>query len=188
MKNIFATAWLVVGILIPGFAQKKITLPEFNLQKPELEAHMRFLASDELMGRRTGEPGNLAATRYVAEQFRRYGLANAPNQTSFMQTVPLEKMGALGKGELVVGTETLRSGQDWILMSGGASDIAAPLVYAGFGLENAEKGWEGYKGLDVVADLAPEQGLFDHSDNVSFAKLGIPAPPSRRDSGRSTRN
>lgn len=30
-------------------------------------------------------------------------------------------------------------------------------------------------GLKVVADPAPEQGLFDRSDNVSFAKKGIPA-------------
>ncbi|WP_373512128.1 M28 family peptidase [Persicitalea sp.] len=153
MKKLFTTSWLIMGFLVTGFAQNKASLPEFDLQKPELEAHMRFLASDELMGRRTGEQGNLVAARYVAEQFRRYGLANAPQQTSFMQTVPLEKMGALGKGNLFVGTDTLRSGQDWILMSGSASDIDAPLVYAGFGLENAAKGWDDYKGLDVKGKI-----------------------------------
>jgi hypothetical protein len=31
-------------------------------------------------------------------------------------------------------------------------------------------------GLKAVADPAPEQGLYDRSDNVSFAKKGIPAP------------
>ena len=31
-------------------------------------------------------------------------------------------------------------------------------------------------GLTAIADPAPEQGLFDRSDNVSFAKKGIPAP------------
>ncbi|MEP7267010.1 MAG: M28 family peptidase [Saprospiraceae bacterium] len=30
--------------------------------------------------------------------------------------------------------------------------------------------------LNTFADPAPEQGLFDRSDNVNFAKLGIPAP------------
>lgn len=30
-------------------------------------------------------------------------------------------------------------------------------------------------GLKVIADPAPEQGLFDRSDNVSFARKGIPA-------------
>lgn len=33
----------------------------------------------------------------------------------------------------------------------------------------------GLKALDID-DVAPEEGLFDRSDNVSFAKVGIPAP------------
>lgn len=31
-------------------------------------------------------------------------------------------------------------------------------------------------GLKAIADPAPEQGLYDRSDNVNFAKKGIPAP------------
>ncbi len=31
-------------------------------------------------------------------------------------------------------------------------------------------------GLKAIEDPAPEQGLFDRSDNVSFAKKGVPAP------------
>ncbi|MGB5263283.1 MAG: M28 family peptidase, partial [Lutimonas sp.] len=31
-------------------------------------------------------------------------------------------------------------------------------------------------GLNAIDDPAPEQGLFDRSDNVSFAAKGIPAP------------
>jgi Zn-dependent M28 family amino/carboxypeptidase len=33
----------------------------------------------------------------------------------------------------------------------------------------------GAYGLDVIEDPAPEQGLFDRSDNVSFAVKGVPA-------------
>lgn len=39
-------------------------------------------------------------------------------------------------------------------------------------LEEAAKA----NGLKIANDPAPEQNLFDRSDNVSFAKLGIPAP------------
>jgi hypothetical protein len=39
-------------------------------------------------------------------------------------------------------------------------------------IETASKAF----GLGVFADPAPEQGLFDRSDNVSFAAKGIPAP------------
>ncbi|WP_162415486.1 M28 family peptidase [Cyclobacterium roseum] len=31
-------------------------------------------------------------------------------------------------------------------------------------------------GLEAIADPAPEQGLYDRSDNVNFAKKGIPSP------------
>ncbi len=136
-----------------GEAQKASSVPGSELKKNELEAHMRFLASDELMGRRTGEQGNLVAARYVAEQFRSYGLAYVPGQNSFMQAVPLEKMGATQSGKIYLGADTLQSGKDWILMSGGTMDLRAPLVYGGFGLEDAAKGWDDYKGLDVKGKI-----------------------------------
>lgn len=49
-------------------------LPEYSLSRGDMEAQLRFLASDELLGRRTGEPGNRVAARYIAEEFRRLGL------------------------------------------------------------------------------------------------------------------
>ena len=153
MKNTIASLSVTLLFLVPALAQKKTALPEFTLQKAELETHMRFLASDELMGRRTGEQGNLVAARYVAEQFRRHGLVPAPGQSSYMQAVPLEKMGALQKGTLYVGNDTLHSEKEWILMSGQATDLKAPLVYAGFGMEDAAKGWDDYKGLDVKGKI-----------------------------------
>ena len=49
-------------------------LPEYKLSKNEVEAHIRFIASDEMLGRRTGEITNNVAARYVAENFRLQGL------------------------------------------------------------------------------------------------------------------
>ncbi len=146
---------LALALLLGGAseAQKKKSLPEFDLKKNELEAHMRFLASDELMGRRTGEQGSLVAARYVAEQFRKFGLSNVPGQSSYMQPVPLEKTGAVRGGTIYVGDDTLRSGKEWLLLSGNAAELNAPLVYAGFGLEDTEKGWDDYKGLDVKGKI-----------------------------------
>jgi hypothetical protein len=146
---------LALGLLLGGAseAQKKKSLPEFDLKKNELEAHMRFLASDELMGRRTGDQGSLVAARYIAEQFRKFGLSNVPGQNSYLQPVPLEKIGAVRTGTIYAGADTLLSEKDWLLMSGGATDLSAPLVYAGFGLEDAAKGWDDYKGLDVKGKI-----------------------------------
>lgn len=41
--------------------------------------------------------------------------------------------------------------------------------------DNIVKGAAAF-GLKAIDDPAPEQGLFDRSDNVSFASMGIPAP------------
>lgn len=115
---------------------------------------MRFLAADELQGRRTGEQGNFVAARYIAEQFRKLGVkpvagtGNSGNNAYF-QNVPFEKLGINESGEIVAEATTLKSGTDWILMIGGAMDTTAELVYAGYGLENASKGWDDYKDLDI---------------------------------------
>jgi hypothetical protein len=147
----------LVGLvsLTPSFAQRKSNNPpEFQVKKTETEAHMRFLAGDELLGRRTGEQGNFVAARYIAEQFRRMGVVPVPGNTStgtsaYFQSVPFEKMGGNGAGEIIADAEIMKSGTDWILMSGEAADIKAPIVYASFGLENSAKSWDDYKGLDV---------------------------------------
>ncbi|WAC10846.1 M28 family peptidase [Dyadobacter pollutisoli] len=141
-------------ISIPAFSQKKnTTLPEFQIKKADAEAHMRFLAADELLGRRTGEQGNFVAARYIAEQFRKLGVVPVPSATagtsSYFQNVPFEKMGSNGAGLISADAEIMKSGEDWLLMNGEAVDLKAPIVYASFGLENASKNWDDYKGLDV---------------------------------------
>lgn len=45
-----------------------------TIHRKELLAHARFLASDELKGRLTGSPGQLAAATYIQEHFAALGL------------------------------------------------------------------------------------------------------------------
>jgi hypothetical protein len=153
-----SSPWIaLLGCLIistVAFSQKKNTnLPEFHIKKADAEAHMRFLAADELLGRRTGEQGNFVAARYIAEQFRKLGVVPVPGAaagtSSYFQNVPFEKMGYNGAGEITADAEIMKSGEAWILMNGDAVDLKAPIVYASFGLENASKNWDDYKGLDV---------------------------------------
>ncbi|MDC7998490.1 M28 family peptidase [Gilvibacter sediminis] len=53
-----------------------------------------------------------------------------------------------------------------------ATIIGLPRTTAAEHIKNACKQF----GLTAVDDPAPEQGLFDRSDNVNFARAGIPAP------------
>lgn len=175
----------VLGLMITGTssAQKKSTppFPEFTLSKSELEFHMRFLASDELQGRRTGEQGNQVASRYIAEQFRKLGIHPAPGQSDYFQRVPFEKTVGSGDGWIVAGNDSLITGRDMIVLSGLPIKTRADIVYAGYGLEDASKGWDDFKGLDVRGKIVlvqsglPESQTPREAMNAAVLKRKIAA-------------
>ncbi|HEV7680601.1 MAG TPA: M20/M25/M40 family metallo-hydrolase [Pyrinomonadaceae bacterium] len=66
-------AYLVVAALAIGaFAQQPATTNQPSVER--LRAHIEYLASDKLEGRRTGSPGATLAAEYIAREFSRYGL------------------------------------------------------------------------------------------------------------------
>lgn len=133
-------------------------LPEQTITRAEVEAHTRFLASDELQGRRTGEPGNWVAARYIAEQFRQLGLkavATSDNQADYFQRIELEKVKAAISAIMLLGNDTLRLGKELVVMAGNPTDVSGQVVYVGYGLTDGE---DGYKGRDVKGRIVVAQG------------------------------
>src|SRR5918996_5127266 len=55
------------------------------LEAAELSAHVEYLASDELAGRRAGTPGSERAARYIVRAFQDAGLQPPPGRTSHLQ-------------------------------------------------------------------------------------------------------
>lgn len=159
MRIFLISLAFATGLLSPAFAQSKkkatSSLPEQNIPRSEPETHIRFLASDELQGRRTGEPGNWVAARYIAEQYRQLGLKPAPGQADYFQRIPLERIKSASSGLLVIGNDSLRLGKDLLVMAGNATDITGNVVYAGYGLTDGE---DGYKGRDVKGKIVVVQG------------------------------
>ena len=131
------------------------TLPEFAISRAEVEGHTRFLASDELRGRRTGEPGNQIAARYIAEQFRLLGLKPAGDAGSYLQSIGFERVGAASSATMILGKDTLKMGSQLAVMTGGPADVSGEVVYAGYGLVDGD---EGYKGRDVKGRIVIVQG------------------------------
>ncbi|QJD78158.1 M28 family peptidase [Spirosoma rhododendri] len=129
--------------------------PELAISQAEIEAQIRFLASDELMGRRTGEPGNAVAARYIAEQYRAMGLKPAGDQGNYLQPFSLDKIGAAQSAMLLIGTDTLRLGKELVVMAGGPTSLSGNIIYAGYGLTDGE---DGYKGQDVKGRIVVVQG------------------------------
>ena len=56
-----------------------------SISSDELKTHMLFLASDELEGRDTGEPGLQVAARYLAVQAEALGLQPLDADMDYLQ-------------------------------------------------------------------------------------------------------
>lgn len=143
---------LVFTIIFVGFAQKISKLPESKLSTSEVEAHLRFLASDEMLGRRTGEITNNIAARYIAEQFRLAGVKPVSGKTDFLQKVPLEFSKGIKTGVVIAGKDTLKAQKDFVMLSGKAASLQnTPVVFVGYGWIDETQ--NDYKGIDVKGKI-----------------------------------
>ncbi|MGM9506314.1 M20/M25/M40 family metallo-hydrolase [Larkinella sp. GY13] len=149
------------GFLLTGFflsalavAQPVAKLPESKLSRTELEAHMRFLAADELQGRRTGDPGNFVAARYLAEQFRTLGLKPVAGQADYFQKVPFLRSKPAAYARLQIGSDSLQAGKQFVVIGGRETNLKAETVYVGYGLTETA---DGYNGRDVRGKLVVAQ-------------------------------
>lgn len=142
-------------------AQKYKKVPEAKFSVAQPNAHLRFLASDALLGRKTGEQGNNVAARYIAEQFRKFGVKPA-NGDSYFQKVPFEKAAPSTLGIISTDESTLNVGEDFVVMSGGGVGLSNnAVVHVGYGWVDEATGYDDYKGINV-------------KDKVVIAQVGTP--------------
>jgi Zn-dependent M28 family amino/carboxypeptidase len=138
---------------MPGvaFAAMETINPE------HIRAHVRFLASDLLEGRGTGQRGGDIAAEYMATQFALYGLKPAGDRGTYMQKVPMvgvttqpETTFALvpANGQAI----QLRLLDDYVVSNQTEqtqSELNTGIVYVGYGIVAPEYNWDDYKGADV---------------------------------------
>ncbi len=139
--------------------------PEFSLTVPEVEADLRFIASDELQGRRTGEAGNNIAAKYIAEAYRAAGVQAPEGMEDYMQTINFGKSQVPAEGTLVWGESTYQHMEDMIVLGGIPLDATAKAVFAGHGLENEKKGWDDYKGIKAEGKIVVVMGGIPNSQD-----------------------
>lgn len=149
MKKIILSLSLVLFVQFI-FAQD---YPELHLKQSEVESHIRFLASDELQGRRTGSEGNNTAARYIAEEIRSLGYTYAPGLDSYYQMIPFENILPPQDGRLQMGDQSFTYGEEYIFLSGDAADLSGDVVFANHGWVDEEKGIDDYKDLDIEGKI-----------------------------------
>ncbi|MEM7660523.1 MAG: M28 family peptidase, partial [Bacteroidota bacterium] len=110
--------------------------PEFLLTQAELEAHIRFLAADELMGRRTGSEGNNLAARYLATQMESWGVQQVPGAEGYYQPVRFLETVPAASAEIVLNKQTYQLKDDFLMLRGDAITLKkAKAVFVGYGTE-----------------------------------------------------
>ncbi len=140
-------------MLLPGvaFAAMQTINPE------RIRAHVRFLSHDLLEGRGTGQRGGDIAAEYIGTQFALYGLKPAGDNGTYMQRVPL--VGITPQPETTFSLVPqdgapmdLKPLDQYVAYNETQqpiSDVDAPIVYVGYGIDAPEYHWDDYKGVDV---------------------------------------
>jgi len=121
---------------------------------PAIAAHIRYLASPALEGRGLGARGLDAAAEYAAASLALAGIP--PLASDYFQKVPLREISGLA-GQVIVErragdadrSRTFLSGADCLFAEQAPRTIAAPVVFADYGIREDKLGRDDYRGLDV---------------------------------------
>lgn len=185
MKRISWTVCFFAAIMLTGQAEGKgegsRSPGEVEITSGEIMDHIKFLASDELEGRRAGTRGDRKAVRYLTRAFRSYGLepmgkGSYSVKSPFTFTAGVE----LGRGNtlriVTDGREvSLRLGKEFRPLGFSASgEVEGGLVFTGYGIEAEDLGYDDYATVDVegkvvmVLFYSPD-GTNPHGEFGSYA-------------------
>jgi len=143
------------GLVVMRGIEKDRPRHRADITAREIAAHVRYLASDALAGRRAGTEGAEKAAHYIASEFRTYGLRPLGKEGGFHQTFRFVSEVRVGEGnllELRTGAEVraFQPGRDFLpLPFSHNEDVEAEVVFAGFGISAPELGYDDYAGVDV---------------------------------------
>jgi aminopeptidase YwaD len=182
-------SFLLIFVFVFGAsAQRKLHTGAAAPSAERVRAHVTYLASEKMDGRRTGTDGARAAARYIASEFKRLGLRSGvksgkgdrTNTLPYMQRFPYVAGVELGKtnamsllrrapaveGEPLGGgitTLDMRLNDDWspLGFSTNARLYTLPVTFVGYGITASDLKYDDYAGMDV-------------KDRVSLALSGTP--------------
>src|SRR5258708_15302373 len=136
--------------------------PYGAIDPEKIRAHVKFLASDLLEGRGTGQRGGDIAAEYIATQFELYGLKPGAENGSYYQDVPMVGVKTLSDTSFKLvhanGEAVALKNLDYFVTNNESqtetADFDAPIVFVGYGITAPEYNWDDYKGVDLKGKVA----------------------------------
>lgn len=152
-RTIFSSLVLAACLLSGLVSNAQIERINETITRPEAESHLRFLTADELRGRNTGTRELLIAGRYIAEQFRRYGLTPLGDaEDDFLQQVPLHTVNPPASATVSMLDQQFELGNGLVMVSGENTQIEGPLLYLPDLEDQGEADLKGKVVVSVVRD------------------------------------
>jgi Zn-dependent M28 family amino/carboxypeptidase len=159
-KHFYVLIGLLIAACLPMFATKIRTTDLFKAEN--IRAHVKFLSSDLLEGRGTGQRGGDIAAEYIATQFSLYGLKPSGENGTYFQDVPMAGVKTLPETSFQLApangeTITLKNLEEFVTNNESQTenaDIDAPIVFVGYGITAPEYKWDDYKGVDLKGKVA----------------------------------
>lgn len=139
----YSPVFLILACLLGWIAHAAPKNEKASKIDPErIRAHVKYLSSDALEGRGTGQKGGDLAAEYIAAQFKSYGLQPASDAGTYLQSVPMVSMKTLPDTNFTLvsanGTPVaLKNLDDFVTSNENqteSADIDAPIVFVGYGI------------------------------------------------------
>lgn len=120
-----------------------------TITREELEKHLSIIASDDFEGRETGTEGQRKAAKYIADQFKEFGIPPSKNG-SYFQEYPLQKE-EWGTVEIKVNGKDFKYMRDYYAFRGSNQHMpqfnTKEVIFLGYGIDDEK--YSDYEGVDV---------------------------------------
>jgi Zn-dependent M28 family amino/carboxypeptidase len=133
-----------------------MTGQELHISAGKIQAHVKYLAGDELEGRGVGTRGETLATEYIASQLKLVGVNPGGDDGTYYQRVPLVGATVLPDATLTIAGSSGKVPFSFVKDYVGTAysqrpenDFDAEAVFVGHGISAPEFGWNDYKDEDV---------------------------------------
>jgi aminopeptidase YwaD len=158
----FLLTWAAVHLIATNRSR---ALPDITADR--LAAHLKYLSSDELVGRLAGTPGAEKAAEYIAREFKSYGLRAEGERGGYLQSFTFvsgvrlgnanraevfydKSLGRTASQEAFYGDRQLRLGTEFMPAAFSQNGtFRGSVSFVGYGISAPELDYDDYQGLEV---------------------------------------
>lgn len=150
------------------------------IDRAGIEAHLKFLADDAMLGRMTGTAEYDKAAAYVADHFAEIGLAQGGDDGWYQAVPMLARRIDVDSAKVVFHQDGIEKEQVWkegFVMGGDTvraeTSITAEVIFVGFGIHAPDMDYSDYDGTDVEGKILAMFGgapaTFPHNERAFYS-------------------